>query len=63
MQENPFKKAGKTKEQQFFFSFNGRLKRSLRKREAVVWSCSVEKVFLEISQNSQEKTCINLFFN
>ena len=25
--------------------------------EAVVWRCSVENVFLEISQNSQENTC------
>ena len=25
--------------------------------EAVIWRCSVEKVFLEISQNSQENTC------
>ena len=25
--------------------------------EAVVWRCSVKKVFLEISQNSEENTC------
>ena len=25
--------------------------------EAVAWRCSVKKVFLEISQNSQENTC------
>ena len=25
--------------------------------EAVIWRCSVEKVFLEITQNSQENTC------
>ena len=25
--------------------------------EAVVWRCSVEKVFLQISKNSQENTC------
>ena len=25
--------------------------------EAVIWSCSVEKVFLEILHNSQENTC------
>ena len=25
--------------------------------EAVVWRCSVEEVFLEISQNSLENTC------
>ena len=31
--------------------------------EAVVWRCSVKKVFLEISQNSQKNTCASLFFN
>ena len=30
--------------------------------EAVVWGCSVEKVFLEISQNSQENTYARVFF-
>ena len=30
--------------------------------EAVVWKCSVEKVFLEISQNSQENTCAMVSF-
>ena len=30
--------------------------------EAVVPSCSVEKVFLEISQNSQENTCARVSF-
>ena len=30
--------------------------------EAVVWRCSVEKVFLEISQNSQENTCARVSF-
>ena len=25
--------------------------------EAVVWRCSIKKVFLEISQNLQENTC------
>ena len=25
--------------------------------EAVAWRCSVKKVFLKISQNSQENTC------
>ena len=29
--------------------------------EAVVWRCSVKKVFLEISQNLQEKTCAWVF--
>ena len=30
--------------------------------KAVVRSCSVEKVFLEISQNLQEHTCVRLSF-
>ena len=30
--------------------------------EAVVWRCSVKKVFLEISQNSQENTCARVSF-
>ena len=29
-------------------------------REAVVQRCSVRKVFLEISQNSQENTCARM---
>ena len=31
--------------------------------EAVVQRCSVKKLFLEISQNSQENTCSRAFFN
>ena len=31
--------------------------------EAAVPRCSVEKVFLEISQNSQESSCARVFFN
>ena len=31
--------------------------------EAVVRRCSVKKVFLKISQNSQENTCARVFFN
>ena len=31
--------------------------------EAVVRRCSVRKVFLEISQNSQESTCARASFN
>ena len=31
--------------------------------EAVGQRCSLKKVFLEISQNSQENTCASLFFN
>ena len=30
--------------------------------EAVVLSCSVKKVFLKISQNSQENTCVRVPF-
>ena len=30
--------------------------------EAVVWVCSVEKVLLEILQNSQENTCARVSF-
>ena len=30
--------------------------------EAVVQRCSVKKVFLEISKNSQENTCARVFF-
>ena len=30
--------------------------------EVVVWRCSIEKVFLEISQNSQENTCARASF-
>ena len=32
------------------------------KAEAVTQTCSVKKVFLEISQNSQEKTCARVSF-
>ena len=32
-------------------------------KEALVQKCSVKKVFLEISQNSQENTCAGVFFN
>ena len=31
-------------------------------RKAVVRRCSVKKVFLEISQNSQENTCARVYF-
>ena len=30
--------------------------------EVVVWRCSVKKVFLEISQNSQENICARISF-
>ena len=35
---------------------------SLRYLEAVVQRCSVKKVLLEISQNSQENTCARVSF-
>ena len=35
---------------------------SIQRSEAVVQMCSVKKVFLEISQNSQENTCTRVFF-
>ena len=31
--------------------------------EAVAYTCSVKRVFLEMSQNSKENTCASLFFN
>ena len=31
--------------------------------EAAAWTCSVKKVFLEISQNSHENVCDSLIFN
>ena len=34
----------------------------LERKEAVVRSCSVKKVFLEISQNSKESTCARVSF-
>ena len=36
--------------------------RLIKKSEAVVQRCSVKKVFLKISQNSQEKTCAGVSF-
>ena len=35
---------------------------SIQQSEAVVQMCSVKKVFLEISQNSQENICTRVFF-
>ena len=31
--------------------------------EVVTWSCSVKKMFLKISQHSQENTCVEVSFN
>ena len=38
------------------------MNREIQKTEAVVRRCSVTKVFLEISQNSQENTCSRVSF-
>ena len=38
------------------------LKPPLKNTKAVVRGCSVKKVFLEISQNSQENTCASVSF-
>ena len=35
---------------------------TLVQAEAVVWRCSAEKMFLEISQNPQENTCARVSF-
>ena len=35
---------------------------NLKTTEAVFWRCSVEKVFIEVSQNSQENTCARVSF-
>ena len=34
----------------------------LRRIEAVAQWCSIKKMFLEVSQNSQENTCIRVSF-
>ena len=36
--------------------------KTVRVAEAIVRKCSVKKVFLKISQNSQENTCARLSF-
>ena len=38
-------------------------RRVFRTRETVVRRCSVKKVFLKISQKSQENTCVGVSFN
>ena len=35
----------------------------VKEPERVAQTCSVEKLFLEIFQNSQENTCARVFFN
>ena len=37
-------------------------KKTLRLSEAVVRTCSVKKMFLKISQTSQENTCVGVSF-
>ena len=47
-----------------FFHIDNVTDTIIRSSEAVIQSCSVKKVFLEISQNSQENTCARVsFFN
>ena len=49
--------------QQFLTAIHvGSSARSFAATEAVVQRCSVKKVFLEISQNSQENTCARVSF-
>ena len=38
------------------------IKKVVDSLEALVLRCSVKKMFLEISQNSQENTCARVFF-
>ena len=48
----------KDEQKQNLINFN------LQLTEAVIQRCSVKKVLLEISQNSQENTCVRIsFFN
>ena len=39
-----------------------KLKNCILHTEVVAWRCSVKRVFLEISENSQENTCAGVFF-
>ena len=43
--------------------YKSEFKHGFTNPEAVAWMCSVIKMFLNILQNSQENTCISLFFN
>ena len=42
--------------------WNGIIKKSKERTEAVVWRCSIKKVFLEILENSQESNCARVPF-
>ena len=44
------------------YSFNVQAAVDYQNLEAVAQRCSVKKVFLEISQNSQENTCARVSF-
>ena len=46
-----------------FFDNQSALVNRIRNLEVVARWCSVKKVFLEISRNSQESTCARVFFN
>ena len=43
--------------------YKSQFKHSFANPEAVARRCSVKKVFLKISQNSQENTCTRVFFS
>ena len=42
--------------------YSSNVDKQMENKEAVVQSCSVKKVFLEISQKSQENTCARVSF-
>ena len=47
----------------FAIFWSGSIFLTSEKIEAVVQRCSVKKLFLKISQNSQENTCARVFFS
>ena len=42
--------------------YKSEFKNGFTNLEAVAWRCSVKKLFLKISQNSQENTCTRVLF-
>ena len=59
---NFIKKKTKTKKYFFLGTFRATASTHLQFAEAVTRRCSVKKVFLKISQNSEENTCIRVSF-
>ena len=49
-------------EKNFGYLLLEKLKNCILNTEVVAWRCSVKKVFLEISENSQENTCARVSF-